>query len=68
MQKKANIGADIDLIVKAYDLTAKAKDFEAKATASVLQDPRGQGLVLEDTSLHTQQTITRFQSTLLKKL
>ena len=36
----------LDLISKA-----KAKQFEAKATASILKDPRGQGLVLGDTSL-----------------
>ena len=28
-----------------------AKDLMAKATASVIEDPQGQGLVLEDTSL-----------------
>ena len=56
---KVRISADIkDMIVKAKDLTAEAKakakaKVRAKATAFVLKDPRGQGLVLEDTSLFT---------------
>ena len=47
-----------DLIAKVKDLIGKVKDLiaeaKAKATASVLEDSRGQGgLVLEDTSLLT---------------
>jgi len=42
-----------DLIVKAKDLTAEAsaRQFNAKATASILENRRGQALVPEDTFL-----------------
>ena len=44
---------DLIVKVKAKGLIAEAKPkhFKAKATESSLEDPRGQGLVLEDTSL-----------------